>query len=74
MKYLLYIDYEYYGAYVVEQDAIDDGERLDPQSYWIEEQADRCWFDAGLDRPTRAECLDALHDLMKKRGHFIPEG
>lgn len=38
MRYLLYIDYEYYGAYVVEQDAIDDGERLDPQSYWIEEQ------------------------------------
>ena len=38
MKYLLYIDYEYYGAYVNEQDAIDDGERLDPNGYWIEEQ------------------------------------
>ena len=34
MKYLLYIDYEYYGAYVNEQDAIDDGERLDPNGYW----------------------------------------
>ena len=38
MKYLLYVDYEYYGAYVNEQDAIDDGERLDPNGYWIEEQ------------------------------------
>lgn len=38
MSYLLYIDYEYYGAYVHEQDAINDGERLDPEGYWIEEQ------------------------------------
>ena len=38
MSYLLYVDYEYYGAYDYEQDAIDDGERLDPNNYWIEEQ------------------------------------
>ena len=50
---------------------VGDGIRLEREGFLS--LANRCWFDAGLDRPTRAECLDALHDLMKKRGHFIDE-
>jgi len=50
---------------------VGDGIRLEREGFLS--LADRCWFDAGLDRPTRAECLDALHDLMQKRGHFIDE-
>ena len=50
---------------------VGDGVRLERESFLS--LADRCWFDAGLDRPTRAECLDALHDLMKERGYFIDE-
>jgi ribosome assembly protein YihI (activator of Der GTPase) len=50
---------------------VGDGIRLERESFLS--LADRCWFDAGLDRPTRVECLDALHDLMEKLGHFIPE-
>ena len=51
---------------------VGDGIRLEREGFLS--LADRCWFDARLDRPTRAECLDALRDLMEKRGHFIPEG
>lgn len=51
---------------------VGDGIQLEREGFLS--LADRCWFDAGLDRPTRAECLDALHDLMQEKGHFIPEG
>jgi ribosome assembly protein YihI (activator of Der GTPase) len=50
---------------------VGDGIRLERESFLS--LADQTWYDAGLDRPTRAECLDALHDLMQKRGHFIDE-
>lgn len=48
---------------------VGDGIKLERESFLS--LADQTWHKAGLDRTTRAECLDALHDLMQERGHFI---
>lgn len=48
---------------------VGDGIKLERESFLS--LADQTWQEAGLDRTTRAECLDALHDLMQERGHFI---
>lgn len=48
---------------------IGDGIKLDRESFLS--IADQTWHKAGIDRKTRAECLDALHDLMQERGYFI---
>lgn len=51
---------------------VGDGIRLEREGFLS--LANQTWYGIGLDRPTRAECLDALNDLMEERGYFIPEG
>tara|TARA_R110000796_G_scaffold1806_1_gene7380 strand:- start:354 stop:560 length:207 start_codon:yes stop_codon:yes gene_type:complete len=48
---------------------IGDGIKLERESFLS--MADQTWHKAGLDRSTRAECLNTLQDLMQERGHFI---
>jgi hypothetical protein len=48
---------------------VGDGIKLERESFLS--MADRTWHTAGLDRTTRAECLDALHDLMQEKDYFI---
>ncbi len=50
---------------------VGDGIRLEREGFL--RLADQTWYGAGLDRPTRAACLDALHDLMEERGYFTDE-
>jgi len=48
---------------------IGDGIKLERENFLsiVDDQ----FTQAGLDRRTRAECIDALHDLMQEKDYFI---